>query len=330
MHWSVQCAYPWVLYVGIPVLMVWAYVVIKQFSKHLYYYPLADVVRSHFGSSAWIHKFIFSLQFLSLLMMLIALSRPQFVDVTSNVDIEGIDIMMVLDVSGSMNLFDDPNDRRTRIDVAKQEAINFIDKRTDDQIGLVLFAQDAVMRCPLTYDKTLLRSLIQDIQLGVIRHEGTVLSRAIVMAAQRLKKSKARSKIMILLTDGEPTPGMDIHPQDAVNIVQKLGIKVYTIGIGGEQGGYLEIPMFGIRPMGSSLNVKLLQAIAKATDGQSFEARNPDDLKKIYETINQLEKTEYEAQVYTHYEDIFSLFVIISFIIIALLIIIRTFIWFIV
>ena len=195
--------------------------------------------------------------------------------------------------------------------------------------GWYYFAQDAVMRCPLTHDKTLLRSLIKDIELGVIRYNGTVLARAIVMAAQRLKKSKARSKIMILLTDGEPTPGMDIHPQDAVTIAKKLGIKIYTIGIGGEKGGYVESP-FGIQPMGSSLNIKLLQAIAQSTGGQSFEARKPDDLKKIYETINQLEKTEYEAEVYTHYEDIFSSIIMFSFALIALLIMVRTFIWFIV
>lgn len=326
MHWAFRCAYPWIVYGGIPLLILWAYL-LKKNKKQGYFYPLASVVQDVAGHSRLSEMILSVIHWSIVTLMLIALARPQWVDVTSHINVEGIDIMMVLDVSGSMQFFDDIKDRRPRVEVAKREAINFIEKRVDDQIGLVLFAHDAVVRCPLTNDTKLLTSIINDIELGVINADGTVLSRAIVMGAQRLKKSTAQSKIMILLTDGEPTPGLDIHPKDAVTIAQKLGIKLYTIGIGSDEGGFYEDPLFGTRRMNFRINKQLLNALAESTGGKFFEARKPDDLKRIYQTIDQLEKTEHEADVYTQYDDMFPSFLWIIFGLMMLLIVLKNVIW---
>ncbi len=239
--------------------------------------------------------------------LLLLTARPQLVDRHSKVNVEGIDIMMVLDVSGSMQLFDDINDPRTRIDVAKEEAINFIKKRDNDPIGIVLFGNQALSRCPLTLDKNMLVQLIDETSLGLIDPDGTMLSRGLVMALNRLKKSTAASKIIIMLTDGEPTPG-DLDPNIAIQLAQKYHVKMYTIGIGNEDGAYFRHPIFGVQMVPSGLNKNLLYALAEKTGGKFFEARKPADLATIYATIDALEKTQYETDVYHNYYDIFMPF----------------------
>jgi Ca-activated chloride channel homolog len=250
------------------------------------------------------------------------------VNVQSKIHAEGIDIMMVLDASGSMQCFDDVHDQRMRFEVAKKEAIRFIDKRENDPIGLVIFGKDALSRCPLTLDKTIVKTIINELNLGDINPDGTVLSIAMSMAAKRLKDSKAKSKIMIVLTDGEPTPGIDIEPQIAVDLAKKLGIKIYTIGIGDEHGGLWKDPLFGVRSMGFKLNTKLLHAIAVQTGGKFFLAKKPDELKHIYDIIDSLEKTDYEMPIFTHYTDLVlpMLFIILAFLCMELMA--TSFIWF--
>lgn len=239
--------------------------------------------------------------------LLLLTARPQLVDRHSKINVEGIDIMMVLDVSGSMQLFDDINDPRTRIDVAKEEAVNFIKKRDNDPIGIVLFGNQALSRCPLTLDKNMLVQLIDETSLGLIDPDGTMLSRGLVMALNRLKKSTAASKIIIMLTDGEPTPG-DLDPNIAIQLAQKYHVKMYTIGIGNEEGAYFRHPIFGVQMVPSGLNKNLLYALAEKTGGKFFEARKPADLATIYATIDALEKTQYETDVYHNYYDIFMPF----------------------
>ena len=236
--------------------------------------------------------------------------------------------MMVLDVSGSMQMFDDPHHKKQRIAIAKEEAIKFVNKRPDDPIGLVLFGQEAVSRCPLTLDKNMLTELIKDTELGIISADGTVLSKGLITAITRLRKSKAASKIIILLTDGEPSPG-DLKPEDALYLAKKFGIKIYTIGIGGDYGGLIEDQLFGgIRQVGAPLNTKLLKVLAKETGGKFFLAKNQKDLSTIYDTINQLETTEYETDVYHNYHDIFMPFLWIIVGLLLLELILATFVWF--
>lgn len=247
-------------------------------------------------------KILFLTRFLILTVLAFLLGRPQKVDEKSQVLVEGIETMLVLDVSGSMQLFDDLKDQRQRIEVAKQEAINFINKRENDPIGLILFAQEAVSRCPATLDKKMLESIIKDTQLGVITADGTMLSKGLLMALNRLHKSDAKSKIIILLTDGEPSDG-DVNPQAVVELAKKYGVKIYTIGIGSDVA-YYNHP-FGIQQVHSPLNRQLLEVLAHHTGGAFFEAKKPKDLKKIYDEIDRLEKTSYETNVYKKYHDIF-------------------------
>lgn len=303
-----RCAYPLVLYIGIPVLISAIMYRIWFRQPMLYRFPLTSYVMERTSAPS---RFLFYLPLwirgLVLFGLLFLTSRPQLIDRHSKIQVEGIDIMVVLDVSGSMQLFDDLNDPRPRIDVAKQEAINFIKKRDNDPIGIVLFGNQALSRCPLTLDKSMLITLIDETQLGLINPDGTMLSRGLVMALNRLKKSEAKTKIIILLTDGEPTQG-DLDPNLAVQLAKKYGVKMYTIGIGNEEGAYFRHPIFGIQRVGSGLNKNLLYGLAEQTGGKCFEARKPADLATIYATIDALEKTHYETDVYQNYYDIFMPF----------------------
>ncbi|MGE0207091.1 MAG: VWA domain-containing protein [Candidatus Babeliales bacterium] len=270
----------------------------------------------------------FVLRLLALLVLALLVARPQLVNVHSKVHVEGHDIMLVLDASGSMQCFDDLQDKRPRFQVAKEEAIRFIEKRQDDQVGLVIFGKDAISRCPLTLDHHILKGILEDLKLGDIDPDGTVLSIALSMAANRLKQSKAKTKLIIALTDGEPTPGVDIQPQIAVALAKKLGVKIYTIGIGNDQGGFWYDPLFGVRSTGFKVNKDLLRAVSSETGGKFFYAHNPDELAKIYDAIDQLEKTEYETSVFSHYYELTFLFISLILILLLIELLTTTFVWF--
>lgn len=308
MEWSLRLAYPWVLYIGLP-LVIAACAYRYWFRRSLVYrFALTSyIVERTSAPSRFIYRLPVWLRSILLVGLVILTARPQLVDKHSKVQVDGIDIMVVLDVSGSMQLFDDLKDPRTRIDVAKQEAINFIKKRDNDPIGIVLFGNQALSRCPLTLDKSMLVKLVEETQLGLINPDGTMLSRGLVMALNRLKKSESKSKIIIALTDGEPTQG-DLDPNIVVQLARKYNVKIYTIGIGNEQGAYVRHPIFGIQMVQSGLNKNLLYGLAQQTGGQFFEVHKPADLATIYDTIDALEKTHYQTDVYHNYYDIFMPF----------------------
>ena len=171
-------------------------------------------------------KILSALHFLLLCLLALICARPQLVDSRTEVTVEGIDIVLALDLSGSMAMRDFENDPRTRIDIAKDEALEFIKKRPHDAIGLVIFGNDALSRCPITHDKKLLEETVKELHIGMIDYEGTLLATALVTAASRLKHSKAKSKVIILLTDGNPSEN-DINPETAIQVAQKMGIKIY-------------------------------------------------------------------------------------------------------
>ena len=298
-------------------------------NKSVYQYPLVGfLVKQYKKLSELPAQILYFLRFFSLMILMILMIKPQLIDKKSKITVEGIDIALVLDVSGSMQLFDDVHDRRTRIEVAKEEAIRFIDKRDNDAIGLVIFGKYSITRCPLTSDKIMLKSIVEkiDINQNDGLSQGTVLSQSIVTAARRLQKSKAKSKIMILLTDGAPTQE-DIPPQDALNIAEAFGIKIYTIGIGSAEGGLFQDPSFGIRRVGGALNQRLLQVIAEKTGGMFFEAKHPKDVAKIYDTIDSLEKSSYQADIFTKYHDYFMPLLWLAICLIMVELFLSTFFW---
>ncbi|MFA6526846.1 MAG: VWA domain-containing protein [Candidatus Babeliales bacterium] len=272
-----------------------------------YVFPFAGRLAAAGATHGDFYKYIlFMLRTSFLAGLLFLIARPQWVDENSRVNVKGVDIVLAIDVSGSMQIFDDLGDRRSRIDVAKQEAIRFIEKRLDDPIGIVIFAKDVLARCPLTLDKIILKELVGSFELGLIDESATSLGTGLATAVSRLRTSKAKSRIVILLTDGAPSPQERIDVSVAMNLAQQAGVKVYTVGIGNEKGGYVNHPFFGVQQVAEqSLNIGLLQKIADTTGGKFFRANKPGDMRTIYDTIDRLEKTDYETNVFHNYYEAF-------------------------
>jgi Ca-activated chloride channel homolog len=323
---SLESAYPYFLYCGLPLILLTAYWRWYYYKKPIYRYsslrPFAALGRTRDHSKVP----LFLLRLLSLGALCFALARFRAPDEHSKLPVEGIPIMVVLDVSGSMLSVDEVSDPRSRIDVARDEAIQFIQKRENDPIGLVIFARGVVSRAPLTMDKSILKEILQDTAIGVIDHEGTELSKAIVAAANKLKNVPAKSKIMIVLTDGQPSE-TDIDPHYAIDLAKKLEIKIYTVGIGSDDPRVRYDPMSGMIFLASRFNIQLLKAFAQETGGQFFHARNAQDMKTIYETIDSLEKTVHQAPVFARYFEYFMLFLWITCALFAAELILRSFVW---
>jgi Ca-activated chloride channel family protein len=327
LDYFLRFAYPAALYILIPVVLLLLFARLRLHKTTIYRYTLTSQLKKNHISSRHPYKIIlFILRLLVLLILAFLIAKPQLVDSHSKVKVHGIDIVLTIDVSGSMQIQDDKQDTRPRVEIAKTEAIRFIDKRTNDAIGLVIFGQDAVSRCPLTLDKFILKDIVHDLQIGVIDPQGTVLSTALITAINRLKNSTAKSKVIILLTDGEPSEN-DIQPHVAIEAAKKMGIKVYTIGIGSDKEVRMMHPLYGAVMM-PKVNADLLTLIAQQTGGKFFMARNAKDMRTIYDTIDSLEKTEVEAPVFSNYWDIFIPFVWLALSLLIVEILLSCFVWF--
>ena len=245
-----------------------------------------------------------ALRFLAVVCCIVALARPQSVLSRQNMTTEGIDIVLELDISGSMKAEDfNPN----RIEAAKQVAAEFIDGRTSDRIGLVIFSAESFTQCPLTTDYTVLKSLLREVKNGMIA-DGTAIGLAIANGVNRLKDSKAKSRVMILLTDGVNNSG-EIDPITAARIAATYGIRIYTIGVGAQGEAPYPVPTpFGIRRqlIPVDLDEKSLTQIADMTGGKYYRATDNRTLKAIYKEIDQLEKTKIEVTAYRRYSDLFG------------------------
>lgn len=324
-----RLAYPHMFYILGPILLLCAVYRLFFYKYPTYLFSLTEVfAREKFGIIIPYRKIISILRFISLCLLLFLVCRPWWVDENSRINVEGIDIVIALDVSQSMFVFDDLKDRRPRIKVAKDEAIRFIEKRIDDPIGLVLFGKEAVSRCPLTLDKTMLKEIVGGIEINeIINGTETWLGTGLATAINRLRSSKAKSKVIILLTDGEPTGTEKIDPNLAITLAQQFGVKVYTIGIGNPNGAYIQDPLFGVQQVRMNLNTDLLQNIAQKTGGQFFRASNPSDMRQIYNTIDALEKTEYESTYYHRYYEAFLWFIWFLLFLIGFELMLRLFLW---
>lgn len=252
------------------------------------------------------------LRLLAIAFLIIAAARPQTFSSGENIYTEGIDIVMVLDISGSMMAEDfSPN----RLEAAKDVIDNFIAGRTTDKIGLVIFSAESFTQCPLTVDYPVLRNLLKDIKSGMLT-DGTAIGVAIANGVNRVKDSKAKSKVMILLTDGmNNVPEMD--PLTAAQIAQTFGIRIYTIGVGtiGQAPYPFDTP-FGKRyqMIPVEIDENLLKQIAQTTGGQYFRATNNKKLENIYTEIDKLEKTRVEVTSYRHATELYFTFALIGFI----------------
>lgn len=261
------------------------------------------------------------LRLLALIVLIIALARPQSASTRESIKTEGIDIVLSMDISGSMLAEDfKPN----RLEAAKENAINFIDSRINDRIGLVVFAGESFSQCPITIDHDVLKNLISQIKTGLLK-DGTAIGSGLATAINRLKESKADSKVIILLTDGVNNTGQ-IAPRTAADIAATFGIKVYTIGVGtlGKAPYPVQTP-FGTqhRKVDVKIDEEVLEDIAEITNGKYYRATDNKSLENIYTEIDELEKTEIDVSYFNKYTEEFLPLAIAAFIILFLEVFLR-------
>lgn len=302
---DITFAYPWVLFLLLilPVLIYWYWKKNEQITPAVTFSSLKlfdDVPKSIREKLIHVPAI---LRILALAFLIVAFARPQTFSSGENIYTEGIDIAMVLDISGSMLAEDfKPN----RLEAAKKVIDDFIKGRTSDRIGLVIFSGESFTQCPLTIDYSVLRNLLSEIYSGMIE-DGTAIGNAIANGVNRLKDSKAKSKVMILLTDGVNNAG-EIDPITAAQIAQKFGIRIYTVGVGtmGEAPYPFQTP-FGKRyqMVPVEIDENLLKQIASITGGKYFRATNNRKLIEIYEEIDRLEKTRVEVTSYQHAKELY-------------------------
>lgn len=307
---DVSFAYPLALYLApfiLGAMAVYYYLKRKSITPEISYSQLNFIFRNLKPTlrERLIHL-PFALRFFSVAFLLIALARPQSFTSGENISTEGIDIVMMLDISGSMLAEDlKPN----RLEAAKKVIDEFISGRTNDRIGLVIFARESFTQCPLTIDYSVLRDLLKEVKSGMLE-DGTAIGNAIANGVNRLKDSDAKSKVMILLTDGVNNSG-EIDPITAAQIAEKFGIRIYTIGLG--RHGTAPYPVqtpFGIQYQNVPVEIDeaTLQQIAKITGGKYFRATSNRKLEEIYKEIDKLEKSKIEVTSYRHAHEKFYAF----------------------
>ncbi len=251
---------------------------------------------------------------ISLILMVIALARPQIVSQRGEIKKNAIDIVITLDLSQSM-LTDDfkPN----RIEKAKELLKYFIEKRINDRVGLVIFGGDAYTKIPLTFDHTVLTNTLAKISVNdIMSNDRTAIGMGMGVSLNRLKNSNSKSKIIILMTDGENNSG-EMSPTSAATIAKDLGIKIYTIGIGAYERNI--DTFFGTQKVANTeLDENLLKKIAADTNGQYFRASNSNEFKNIFDKLDALEKTQIDSLEYFSERELYEIFLIIALILLAI------------
>jgi Ca-activated chloride channel family protein len=284
------------------------------------FFPHTEILKKSAGSyRSKSQKILAFLRFLALTSLIFALARPQWIQHFVESNLNGVDIMLAVDVSSSMMGLDfhEEKERKvtTRLDIAIQVTNEFIQNRSNDRIGMCAFAGDAYLVSPVTMNHEWLRDNLKRLHVGLVE-DGTAIGNAIAMCANRLKNSEAKTKLIVLLTDGSNTAG-NIAPLIATETAAALGIKIYTIGIGkkgivrfayADANGKVLVDPFG-RTLAfqgqADIDEVLLEAIAQKTDGQFFRAENKKQLSDIYTTIDQLEKTDIKIKQFAIVQDFF-------------------------
>ena len=276
------------------------------------------------GTSSWkvyMRHLPFVLRMLAIALLIVVLARPQSTNSWQNSSTEGIDIVMAMDISTSMLAEDlKPN----RLEAAKNVAASFINGRQNDNIGLVVFAAESFTQCPLTIDHGVLLNLFKDIQPGIIQ-DGTAIGLGLANAVSRIKDSQAKSKVIILLTDGVNNTG-EIAPVTAAEIAKTFGIRVYTIGVGTQGEAPYPIPTaFGVQYQNVPVEIdeQVLKQIASTTGGQYFRATDNSSLKEIYSEIDQLEKTKISVQEFSKKQEEYKNWALLVFALLLIEVLLR-------
>jgi Ca-activated chloride channel family protein len=285
---------------------------------------MVSTVQAFRGTRSWknfLRPLLFVFRILTLCCLIVALARPQTRNDEQLVNGEGIDIMLCLDISGSMLAQDfTPN----RMEAAKNVASEFIDNRPTDRIGLVIFSGEAFTMCPLTTDRNVLKSQLFQVRSGLLE-DGTAIGSGLATGVDRLRNSPSKSKVIILLTDGENNGGL-IDPNTAKEIAKSVGVRVYTIGMGTE--GYAPVPVQtpgGVVMQREKVNIdeKLLTQIATETGGRYYRARDNESLSNIYKEIDHLEKSKIEVSSIRRYTEQFFPFALAAAIFLFLELLLR-------
>lgn len=288
----------------IPLLLFWQYRIKRKQQASMMVSSLAGVEKI---SGSWKINLRWLLPFfrlLSLLFLIIALARPQNSAVNETINSEGLDIVMSLDISGSMLAEDfKPN----RIDAAKKVAQTFIENRPTDRIGLVIFSGESFTQCPLTTDQNVLKEQLKNVRSGLLE-DGTAIGMGLATAVERLRNSTAKTKVIILLTDGVNNAGL-IDPITALEIAKAYKIRVYTIGVGSQGSApYPVKDQFGrttMQMMPVQIDEALMQKISRETGGKYYRATNNTSLSKVYDEIDRLEKTKIEINSFKRYAELY-------------------------
>jgi Ca-activated chloride channel family protein len=289
----------------VPLMAYWHW---RKGRRQLVDLQVSSVRPFQLAPRSWRQRFrhlLIALRVLAVALLIAALARPQATSKGENITTEGIDIVLATDISGSMLAEDF---RPNRIEAAKRVVSDFVDGRTTDRIALVIFAGESFTQCPLTLDHAVLLNLLKDVRSGMIE-DGTAIGMGLATSVSRLKESKAKSRVIILLTDGVNNRGF-IDPLTAAGIAQSFGIRVYTIGVGtiGTAPYPVQTP-FGVQYQNVPVEIDeaLLQKIAEQTGGQYFRATDNKKLKAIYDEIDRLEKTKIEVtQFRRHSEEFYA------------------------
>lgn len=273
------------------------------------------------GVRAQLRHIPFALEMFALVLIVIALARPQNSNTIERNRVEGIDIMLALDASGSMMAMDlEPN----RFEAAKSVAMSFIEERPNDNIGLVVFAGESFTQCPLTTDHVTLKERLSEVQIGSLE-DGTAIGMGIATALNRLKESKTKSRVVVLLTDGTNNSG-SISPSMAASIAQSLGIRVYTIAVGtlGE-APYPRQTHFGVVVdyVKADIDEASLKQIAEVTGAHYYRATDNATLKEIYQEIDRLEKSKLIVRNTVAYEELYAPFVLIALLLLLVSLVLR-------
>ncbi len=308
MNWSnAEFLNPEFLYllIVIPVLAIWYYFIRKKDTAVL---SIPSV--KGFNSKSLLSKLkplLYVIRLIALTLIIVALARPRNVSVSKRTKTNrGIDIVMAIDVSASMLARDlKPN----RLEALKKVAVNFVNKRPNDRIGIVVYAGESFTQTPITSDKRIVKRTISNLQWGQLEG-GTAIGMGLGSGVNRLKESEAKSKVIILLTDGVNNSG-NIDPRTATELAKELGIKVYTIGIG--TNGMADFPWskdprtgkLNFRKQQVEIDEKLLKFISSETEGKYFRATSNNELEEIYEEIDKLEKTKIEEFKYYNYKEMY-------------------------
>ena len=321
---NLEFAYPaffWLLGL-LPVMIVWYILRGRRSTSSMTLSGFENLDEKVGSSRIWLRHLLFLLRLAVVILIIVVLARPQSSNKWEQVTTEGIDIVMCMDVSGSMRAKDF---RPNRLEASKDVGIEFVNARENDRFGLVVFAGESFTQCPMNTDRAVVVNFLKDIDFGVIE-DGTAIGMGLATAVNRIKDSKAKSKVVILLTDGVNNRG-DVGPVTAAEIAASFGIRVYTIGVGTR--GTAPVPVqdaFGrtiTRSMPVEIDEDVLKKIAMTTDGTYFRATDNTKLREIYQQIDELEKTRMDVKQFSNKKEEYFPFLLAAMLILLFEIMLR-------